>query len=160
MKLEMATAVNRSSMTHGSVRQFVLGLYGLFLGMALAGCSIPLSYYDSTTYSNLTSLKAETSMLIETFDKRSFSQNESKIEATTLNLRKAHEYEKGKGTPNSDTAKQFEHVVKLYGDTINEYRDHGPGKLGPKYFQEAARVLGQAFDIVIQTENLKNKDKR
>ena len=37
---------------------------------------------------------------------------------------------------------------------------HGPGTLGPKYFQEAARVLGQAFDIAIATENLKNKDKR
>lgn len=134
---------------------------GLFLSLILAGCSaIPISYYDGTTYAHLTSLKAETTALIETFDKKPFAQNESKIENTTLNLRKAYEYEKGKGTPNSDTAKQFEKLVQLYNEAINDYRENGPGKLGPKFFQESARVLGQAFDIAIATENSKNKDKR
>lgn len=158
----MATTVNRSyTSTHGSIQQFLYALHGLLLAVVLAGCqSVPISYYDATTYTHLTSLKAETTALIETFDKKSFAQNESKIEGTTLNLRKAHEYEKGKGTPNSDTAQQFEKVAKLYDDTINEYKDNGPEKLGPKYFQEAARVLGQAFDIAIATENVKNKDKR
>jgi hypothetical protein len=127
----------------------------------LAGCpSIPISYYDSTTYTHLTSLKAETTALIETFDTKPFAQNEGKIEATSLNLRKAHEYEKGKGAPNSDTAKQFDMIVKLYADAISDYKTNPSGTLGPKFFQEAAKVLGQAFDIVIATENVKNKDKR
>src|SRR5262245_19668015 len=126
----------------------------------LAACSIPISYYDGTTYANLTGLKAETMTLIETFDSKPFAQNESKVEATSLNLRKAYEYEKGKGAPNSDTATQFEKIMKLYADTVSDYRETGPGKLGPKFFRESARVLGQAFDIAIATENLKNKDKR
>lgn len=158
----MATTVNRFyTPTRGCVQKFLCTLHGLLLAVVLAACqSIPISYYDATTYTNLTNLKAETTALIETFDKKTFTQNESKIEGTTLNLRKAYEYEKGKGAPNSDTAQQLEIVAKLYADTINEYKDNGPKILGPKYFQEAARALGQAFDIAIATENVKNKDKR
>ena len=134
-------------------------LFCLFL--SLAGCSgIPISYYDATTYSQLTSLKAETTTLVESFDIKKVADNESKIEETTLNLRKAYEYEKGKGSPNSDTTKQFEKITQLFGDDVKEYRENGPGSLGPKYYREAATVLGQAFDIAIATENLKNKDKR
>ena len=127
----------------------------------LAACSgIPISYYDATTYTQLTSLKAETGTLVELFDKKLAADNEPRIEAVTLTLRKAVEYERGKGNPNSDTAAQFEKISKLFADTIQEARANPPGKLGPKFFAEAAKVLGQAFDIAIRTENLKNKDKR
>jgi hypothetical protein len=133
----------------------------LFILIHLAGCSgIPISYYDATTYTQLTSLKAETTSLVESFDTKPFKDNEARIEATTLNLQRAYEYEKGKGDPNSDTAKQFDKIYGLFADDVKDYRESGPGTLGPKYFQEAARVLGQAFDIAISTENLKNKDKR
>ena len=128
--------------------------------LALAACAVPISYYDATTYSHLTSLKAETMMLVESFDQKPYDKNAEKIDATTLNLRKAHEYEKGKGEPNSDTARQLEKIVALYSEKIVDYRESGPGKLGARYFQESATVLGQAFDIAIATENLKNKDKR
>jgi hypothetical protein len=129
--------------------------------LVLAACSgIPISYYDATTYTQLTSLKAETGSLIEVFDTKAASQNEAKIETVTLNLRKAYEYEKGKGAPNSDTTRQFEKLFKLFTDTVQEARDNAPASLGPKYFSEASKVLGQAFDIAIATENTKNKDKR
>jgi hypothetical protein len=133
----------------------------LSIFLAVSGCSgIPISYYDSTTYTQLTSLKAETATLVESFDTKKVADNESRIEATTLNLRKAYEYEKGKGSPNSDTTKQFENISGLFSSDVNEYRNAGPGSLGKQYFGEAAKVLGQAFDIAIATENLKNKDKR
>jgi hypothetical protein len=155
----LAEILDRSSVgARRPTRRFLAPLLALLA--LVAGCAVPISYYDGTTYANLTSLKAETGALIETFDARPVSANEAKIEATTLNVRKAHEYEKGKGAPNSDTARQLEKIAGLYAATIAEYRKHGPGTLGPKYFQEAARVLGQAFDIAIATENLKNKDKR
>ena len=127
----------------------------------LAACTgIPISYYDATTYTQLTSLKAETTTLVESFDTKPFTENQAKIEATTLNLKKAYEYEKGKGDPNSDTTTQFDKISGLFRDDVNDYKESGPGELGRKYFQEAAVVLGQAFDIAISTENLKNKDKR
>lgn len=127
----------------------------------LTACSgIPISYYDASTYSQLTSLKAETETLVEIFDKKSASENEAKIEALTLSLRKAVEYERGKGDPNGDTTLQFEKISTLFKNVIQEARENLPGKLGTKYFSEAAKVLGQAFDIAIKTENVKNKDKR
>ena len=56
--------------------------------------------------------------------------------------------------------RKFRKIVKLFESDVKDYRDNGPKSLGKKYFQEAAIVLGQAFDIAISTENLKNKDKR
>lgn len=131
----------------------------IILGMS--ACSgIPISYYDATTYTQLTSLKAEITTLVESFDEKPYSENELKIETATLNFRKAYEYEKGKGEQNSDTTKQFDKIYSLYKEDVSDYKENGPGELGEKYFQEAAVVLGQAFDIAIATENSKNQDKR
>jgi len=124
-----------------------------------SGCAIPISYYDATTYHNLTSLKAEAATLVETFDYKPVADNESAIQTLLLSFRKAYEHEKGKGRPDKDTVQQFTKLRKLLDDDIADYRSGGPGKFGPKYFREAAVVLEQAFDIVIATENLKNKDK-
>jgi hypothetical protein len=135
-----------------------IGIVALLL--ALSGCSgIPISYYDATTYTHLTELKAETVILVESFDIKQVKENEKKIEEVTLSLRKGYEYEFGKGTPNSDTTKQFNKIIGLFNDDVREYRENGPKSLGDKYFSEAAVVLGQAFDIAIATENEKNKDK-
>ena len=133
----------------------------MFFVLAISGCAgIPISYYDATTYTQLTSLKAETTLLVESFDTKPVSENTEKIEKTTLNFRKAYEYELGKGKPNSDTAKQFIIIKKLFDDDVTDYREDGPNALGKRYFREASVVLGQAFDIAIATENLKNKDKQ
>lgn len=132
-----------------------------FILINLAGCaSIPISYYDATTYTQLTSLKAEITTLVESFDAKPFAENQEKIETTTLNFKKAYEYEKGKGNPNSDTSKQFDKILELFMQDIDDYKKNGPRELGAKHFKEAAKILGQAFDIAISTENLKNKDKR
>lgn len=132
----------------------------IFLLNLVACSGIPISYYDATTYMQLTSLKAETTMLVESFDIIPYAENQKKIEETTLNLKKAYEYEKGKGNPNSDTTKQFDKIYALFMDDVKDYKGNNPGELGKKYFQEAAKILGQAFDIAISTENMKNKDKR
>ncbi|MBU1639696.1 MAG: hypothetical protein KKG53_04355 [Proteobacteria bacterium] len=152
--LQLAQLNCRRNFTHLLIAHLVIPLI-------LTACSgIPISYYDATTYTQLTSLKAEVTTLVQSFDTKAYLDNQQKIEDTTLTLKKAYEYEKGKGDPNSDTTKQFDKITGLFLDDVKEYKDNGPGDLGPKYFQEAAIVLGQAFDIAISTENLKNKDKR
>lgn len=156
-----ATMTCRAAVPTGSMfRRFARFVVAMLLGVAAAACTIPISYYDGTTYSNLTSLKAETGTLVESFDTTPVDKNKDAIATTTLAMRRALEYEKGKGSANSDTATQFELVSKSFATTVEEYRTSGPGTLGPKYFREAAVVLGQAFDIAISTEALKNKDKR
>ena len=137
-------------------------LLALFaLALAQTSCSdVPLSYYDQATYAQLTSLKAEATALVESFDTKPVEANEPRIEATSLSLRKAVEYEKGKGPTNSDTASQVEKINQLFHDDVKDYRENGPATLGPKFFREAAVVLGQAFDVAIATENLKNPARR
>lgn len=140
-----------------------LQLSAILILLMLSGCwSIPISYYDATTYTQLTALKAETALLVKSFDTKPISENKDNIEKVTLNLRKAYEYEYGKGNPNSDTATQFKKIIELFDEDITDYQKYGPNslKLGKIYFSEASGVLGQAFDIAIATENLKNKDKR
>lgn len=130
----------------------------LFAVVALvAACAVPLSYQDTATYRNLTDLKAEMMTVVEGFDTIPYARSEARIEQVRLALRKAREYERGKGEANSDTVKQFSLIGELYEETVGEYRGTRPGALGKKYFREAARVLGQAFDIAIATENAKNK---
>ena len=138
---------------------FILVACLLLSSTCMTGCAIPISYHDATTYKNLTDLKAETMMLFETFDTKPYSSNEAAIIDLALKFRKAYEYEKGKGNANSKTMQQFEELQKLLNADVADYRSKGRAKLGPKYFQQAAVVLGHAFDIAIATENLKNKDK-
>lgn len=100
----------------------------LALALAPASCTgIPISYYDPATYSQLTGLKAEATLLVESFDHKPISENESRIEATTLHIRQAYEYEKGKGHTNSETAAQVELINGLFAGDVQEYRDAGPG---------------------------------
>jgi hypothetical protein len=131
----------------------------LLLSVCIASCAIPISYYDVTTYQNLTDLKAETTMLVKSFDTVEFAQNEARIQVVHLDFLKAYEYEKGKGADNSATMTQFAKILALFEDDLSEYQQNGSRTLGAKYFGEAAIVLGQAFDIAIATENSKNQDK-
>ncbi|MBN2418963.1 MAG: hypothetical protein JXL81_06230 [Deltaproteobacteria bacterium] len=139
----------------------LLCITSVILLLNLSGCAgIPVTYYDATTYVQLTGLKAEITTLVESFDTKPYAENQKKIEEITMNFKKAYEYEKGKVAPNSDTTRQFDKIYELFMDDVKTYKENPQEELGKKYFQEAARVLGQAFDIAISTENLKNKDKR
>lgn len=133
-----------------------------FLFLFIVGCSIPISYYDGTTYKQLTSLKVETVLLFESFDLKQVKDNNDNINKVTLDLLKAYEYERGKGDDNGGTAKQLKLIVDSFKDTVKVYRQYGPNskKLGEKNFVAESITIGQAFDIAIETENLKNKDKR
>ncbi len=130
----------------------------LFL-LSLNACTVPLSYFDNTTYRNLTSLKVDTTMLVHSFDEISVKDNKEKINLVMIEFLKAYEYEKGKGKKNNETIVQMDKLIRLLKDDIANYREAGPGTLGKKYFQEAATILSQGFDIAIATENAKNREK-
>jgi len=155
----LTTRQSQTQLRIFGISSFLIGT--ILLLLTLLGCSgIPISYYDVTTYTQLTALKAETTLLVESFDTKSVNDNQGAIDKITLNLRKAYEYELGKGEPNSDTIKQLKKIQGLFEDDVKDYKENTPLVLGEKYFREASVVLGQAFDIAIATENLKNKDKR
>lgn len=84
----------------------------LFLCLAwiLSSCASFLgypTYYDATTYKNLTDIKAEILFLYDTFATDSI--DEAQITAARLKLAQAYEYEKGKGEKkNRETREQLE----------------------------------------------------
>ncbi|MEC5385210.1 hypothetical protein VVD49_05715 [Uliginosibacterium sp. H3] len=142
------------------LRPFRALLAWLSLAVMAACVAIPVSRYDAGTYAHLTSLKAETAVLLESFDSKPVKANEARIDEVSLSLRKAYEYERGKGADNRDTTAQLTRILDLFKEDVSTYRENGPGTLGKRYFSEAAIVLEQAFDIVIASENAKNKDRR
>jgi hypothetical protein len=111
--------------TFSNMAGFMLpaGRWMLVVWITLLGaCAIPVTYHDATTYRNLTEHKAEMMTLVEGFDALAYSRNEARIDQMRLAFRKAYEYELGKGQPNSDTAKQFAVIRKLFEQTVSEYR--------------------------------------
>jgi hypothetical protein len=133
-------------------------LYAALAALALAACTIPISYYDGTTYKTLTDLKVDATMLVGSFDSVSVKENAPAIAGTRVRLLKALEYEKGKGKDNKDTAEQLELLLSLYDGAVADYRASGPNPRVSDY-RERAVQLGQAFDIAISTEAAKNRDK-
>ena len=152
-----AVSLPSSTLRIGSLRRLI---GGAALGLLAGACAVPISFYDATTYKNLTDLKVETTILVASFDTKAVAENEGKISDVAMKLQKAYEYEKGKGNANSGTMLQLEKIKGMFESDIDDYRKDPNRTLGPKFFREAAITLGQAFDIAISTENLKNKDKQ
>jgi hypothetical protein len=128
----------------------------LALLAGLSACAARISRYDAVSYATLTSLKAEVATLVESFDEVPAAQNKDAIARVRLALRKATEYERGKGAPNQPSVDQMIKLSGLYETTVKDYLTSTPGTLGARFFREAARQLEQAFDIVISTEASKN----
>lgn len=153
-----AVSHSPSRLRIGSLRRLI---GSVALALLAGACAVPIAYYDVTTYKNLTDLKVETTILVASFDTKAVADNEGKISDVAMKLQKAYEYEKGKGQANSGTMIQLEKIKGMFESDVDDYRSKDPKTtLGPKYFREAATALGQAFDIAISTENLKNKDKQ
>lgn len=133
-------------------------LYAAALVLAFAACTIPISYYDGTTYKTLTDLKVDATQLVGSFDSVTVKSNAPEIAGTRIRFLKALEYEKGKGKDNKDTTEQLELLLTLYDRAVADYRASGPDPRTSDY-RERAVQLGQAFDIAISTEAAKNKDK-
>lgn len=112
------------------------------------------SYYDPTTYKNLTDLKAETIFLYDTF--ATDSLDEAKVTAVRLKLAQAYEYEKGKGEKNKETREQLEIIQHMFGQHVSDRVKSG--KWTPTHLGNQKTNLAEAFDIAIATERLKNKN--
>jgi len=130
----------------------------LYLFLALSACAsfswVFPTYYDQTTYKNLTDLKAEILFLYDTF--ASDSIDEAKIAAARLKLAQIYEYEKGKGEKNRETREQLELLQQMFERHIGD-RVKG-GKWTPAHVGNQKTNLAEAFDLAIATERAKNKN--
>ena len=113
-----------------------------------------ITYFDPTTYKNLTDLKPEVLMLYDTF--ASNTVDKGKVSALRLKLAQAYEYEKGKGDKNKETYEQIAKIRSMFERHSEErIRD---GKWNKANLSNRKESIGEAFDITIRTERLKNKN--
>ena len=128
----------------------------ILLLLSLSACAPIMgyvSYYDPTTYKNLTDLKPQVMALYDTFTRDPVDFD--KIAAIRLKLAQMYEYENGKGPKNIEVAKQ----IKKVEDTFNrDVDDRTSGKWTQPRLENAKRNIGGAFDVAIQMERAKNKN--
>jgi len=145
-KLGGDTKLNRLS-----VKFYVFSILALIFFLR---CASFISYYDPTTYKNLTELKPEVIFLYETFTTDSIDLE--KIAQVRLRLAQVYEYEKGKGLCNKDTYEQIEIIQSMFERYVKDRLEKG--KWTKEHFENVKTNMGEAFDIAIQTERLKNKN--
>lgn len=137
-------------------RQAVVWVSVLLL---LAGCAT-ITSYDPTSYKLATDLKAESLSLMEKADGPP-GPHRDEIEALRIKLRKAYEYEAGKGRPNALTVKQWKILRDpeggLIGGFLAKWERENTGQ--SKVFLDAAmKNVAEAFDEIITLENHKVKN--
>jgi hypothetical protein len=120
------------------------------------GCSYlkPVTYYDPTTFKNLTDLKPKVISLYETFT--GDSVNTDFISSIRLELFQIYEYEKGKGEKNIGTYQQIKLMQSMFERHVNERIQSG--KWSKTHLENQKKSISEAFDIAIKTERLKNKN--
>jgi hypothetical protein len=124
--------------------------------LMLAACST-IATYDQNAYEKATGAKAEALALMEKAV-GSFVSHENEIEAVSLTIDKAYEYDRGRAL-NFITVKQWEILRdpnrNLFGGFIRRW--HEKGALSPAYINEKKPDIAEAFDQIIELERGKLK---
>ncbi len=126
---------------------------GLLLpALALVAACTTISGYDQTAYSQVVSAKVDALALMDKATSP-YSQNQKNVEAVTLEMDKAYEYEKGR-TLNQITVKQWEILRNRDGDLFGGFlkRWQEKGTLNSFFVDEKKKQVGDGFDQIIQLE--------
>jgi len=152
----MARTLARTTGSGARRRGLLAGQLGALL-VLLSGCASWLgfvTYYDPTTYGNLTAAKAETLALYESFTAPEI--DDARVDAVRLQLSKAYEYERGKGSSNENTADQIRTLREMFDRAVADRRERGAWSEVNR--DNKVELITSAFDIAIATEASKNKN--
>jgi len=135
------------------------GVMGIVAVVCLAGCAA-ITGYDPTSYKAATDLKAEALILIEKAQDAP-TQHAAAIESLRIKLRKALEYEKGKGDRNRFSRELWEILSdpngSLLGGFLKKWETENKGQ-SPAFLEGIGKNVGDAFDRIIELESHKVKD--
>lgn len=125
--------------------------------LIISGCasSRDVSYYDSTTYKNLTDLKPQVIFVYETFKEDQIQKHD--INQVKLKFAQAYEYEVGKGASNEDTTNQLTELREIFDTELKSRIEDG--KWTELIYTNSVKLITKAFDKAIKSESLKNKPK-
>lgn len=148
---------NRGATAVYGRRSSLMSVFAMLL--ALGACAL-ITHYDPTSYKNATDLKAEALLLIEKA-KDPPGIHVAEIDSVQLKLRQAYEYERGKGSPNMLTVKQWELLINpqgnLLGGFLRKWKVEDKAQ-GETFIEEKAKQTGKAFDQIIELERAKVKN--
>jgi hypothetical protein len=137
-----------ASQIHRPNRFSLLLLLANFL---FAGCST-IATFDQIAFDKATGAKAEALALMEKATD-SYSAHLKEIEAVSLTIDKAYEYDRGR-SQNTFTIQQWEILRdperNLWGGFIRRWREKG--SLRPAYIAEKRPDIAAAFDEIIGLE--------
>lgn len=137
-------------------RQHWSKISAVLLGVLLIGSVVcaPISYYDATTYENLTELKPAVAFLYDTFTNDEVDK--SYIQDIRLQFAQTYEYEKGKGKSNEPTSNQIKMIWGMFEDHVKDRLE--TGQWSDAHCKNQKDNIEEAFNRAIQTERLKNKN--
>lgn len=141
----------------------------------LSAC-VSLARYDNNTYKSMTALKGEVKVFMDDCAAKGASGEKalSALEGFRVKLSQSYEYEAGKGS-NNETTSQMKKLNSFFNEAYARYSknklsgaacaeradgelpDHATGCLTVGYCTAKSKIMEEAFDIAISTEELKNK---
>jgi hypothetical protein len=139
-----------------TMRHLRLGGISLIFCLFLMACTT-ISPFNQKAYEQATSLKAESSALMDKATKP-FSECRSEVESLRLNLEKAYEY--AKGLPKNEiTTKQWEILKAPDGHLLGGFlkRWEEKSELSDAFIKAAKELISDGFDMIIELESGKRK---
>ena len=130
----------------------VISRFAYFAVFCMGGCAA-ISYFDSTTYKNLTDMKPEISALYDNFTSERIDT--AQIDYVRLKLAQIYEYEKGKAK-NSGTTRQIQIIQEMFERHVKDRFEKG--KWTKEHLENKKENIDEAFDMAIKTEGAKNKN--
>ena len=141
------------AMNAGKFRSYAIVLCCFFLATS---CST-IATFDQVAYDKTTGAKAEALALMDKATK-SYGANLKEIEAVSLTIDKAYEYDRGRAL-NTTTVQQWEILRdpnrNLFGGFLRRW--HDKGSLKPDYIAEKKHDIAEAFDQITGLEIGKRK---
>lgn len=125
--------------------------------VVVSACGPTISKYNATAYKQATSLKVESTSLMEEATEP-YKKHAEDVRALEERLEKAHEFAKGR--PNNEiSAKQWEILIDQDGNLLGGFLERWERKssLNETFVSQKQDQIADAFDTIIELESGKIK---
>lgn len=132
-----------------------IALY-IFISLLFTNC-ISTAIFDQHSFDNTISAKVETLGLMESATE-DFSLHSEAVKEHLQELQKVYEYDKRR-SDNDITTKMWEVILDENRNSVAGFLDRWKqkGTMNKAFIQEAAIQVEEAFDLLLDFENAKNK---
>lgn len=134
----------------------VLAVLGV-VALAIVSCGPTISTFNAAAYDQATSLKVESLALIDEATEP-YAEHAEAVEALQTELRKAHEFAKGRPN-NKISTRQWKILIsrdrELLGGFLRDWKEDST--VSPAFVEQKKEQIAEAFDTIIELESGKIK---